>query len=141
MKKVKLHYRMLESNDADGNTEEGSTVALVTDGFAQRLLEGQKVGKVVCFLIALAALQGWNGGCHLLKAETAEKLSLQELRERIGKPVYDATEGEYRVIEAVYCPDELSAVISFTDGNEIDIEVAPCELYDADLVDLAGYVP
>ena len=69
MKKVKLHYRMLESNDADGNTEEGSTIATVTDGIAQRLLEGQKVGKVVCYLIALAALQGWNGGCHLLKAE------------------------------------------------------------------------
>ena len=69
MKKVMLHYRMLESNDADGNTEEGSTVAIVTDGIAQRLLEGQKVGKVVCFLIALAALQGWNGGCHLIRAE------------------------------------------------------------------------
>ena len=141
MKKVKLYYRMLESNNVDAATEEGETVALVTDGIAQRLLEGQKVGKVVCFLIALASLQGWNGGCHLIRAETIEKLTLQELRERVGRPVYDATEGEYRVIEAVYCPDELAAVISFTDGNEIDIEIAPCELYDVDMVDLVGYVP
>jgi len=69
VKKVKLYYRMLESNNVDAETEEGETVVLVTDGIAQRLLEGQKVGKAVCYLIALAALQGWNGGCHLLKAE------------------------------------------------------------------------
>lgn len=69
MKKVKLYYKMLESSDVGSDYEEGSTVAIVTDNIAQRLLEGQKVGKVVCFLIALAALQGWNGGCHLLKAE------------------------------------------------------------------------
>lgn len=69
MKKIKLHYRMLESNNVDAETEEGSTIAIVTDGIAQRLLEGQKVGKVVCYLIALAALQGWNGGCHLVSAE------------------------------------------------------------------------
>lgn len=69
MKKVKLFYRMLESNNVDALTEEGETVAIVTDGIAQRLLEGQKVGKVVCFLIALAAMQGWNGGCHLVRAE------------------------------------------------------------------------
>ena len=138
MKKVKLYYKMLQSSDVGSDTEEGTIEAIVTDQIAQRLLEGQKVGKVVCFLIALAALQGWNGGCHLVKAEPMEKLTLQELRERVGKPVFDETEGEYRVIEAVYCPDELSAVISFTDGNEIDIETAPCELYDVDPED---YVP
>ena len=69
MKKVKLYYRMLESNNADAETKDGTTLAIVTDGIAQRLLEGQKVGKVVCYLIALASLQGWNGGCFLLDAE------------------------------------------------------------------------
>ena len=69
MKKVKLYYRMLESNNADAETKDGTTLAIVTDGIAQRLLEGQKVGKVVCYLIALASLQGWNGGCFLLSAE------------------------------------------------------------------------
>lgn len=69
MKKVKLYYRMLQSSDVGGDTEDGSTIAIVTDNFAQRLLEGQKVSKVVCYLIALASLQGWNGGCLLLKAE------------------------------------------------------------------------
>ena len=69
MRKVKLFYRMLQSSDVGSDSEEGSTIAIVTDNFAQRLLEGQKVGKVVCYLIALAALQGWNGGCHLIRAE------------------------------------------------------------------------
>ena len=69
MKVVKLNYKMLQSSDAGADTQEGSTEALVTDAIAQRLLEGQKVGKVVCYLIALASLQGWNGGCFLLSAE------------------------------------------------------------------------
>ena len=85
MKKVKLYYRMLESNNADAETEDGTTLAIVTDGIAQRLLEGQKVGRVVCFLIALAALQGWNGGCHLLKAEEIVPLSIEGIRKRIAR--------------------------------------------------------
>lgn len=130
MKKVKLYYRMLESNDANGDTEDGSTIVTVTDGIAQRLLEGQKVGKVVCYLIALAALQGWNGGCHLLKAEEIVPLSLPELREMVGKPVFDGEEREYRVIESVYTVDELDAVIEFTDGHDIHTETASYELYE-----------
>jgi hypothetical protein len=69
MKKVRLFYRMLQSSDVGADSEEGVTEVLVTDQIAQRLLEGHKVGKAVCFLIALASLQGWNGGCLLLKAE------------------------------------------------------------------------
>ncbi len=130
MKKVKLYYRMLESNNVDAATEEGETVALVTDGIAQRLLEGQKVGKVVCYLIALASLQGWNGGCHLIKAEEIAPLSLPKLREMVGKPVYDGDEREYRVIESVYQVDELDAVIEFTDGHDIHTETASYELYE-----------
>ena len=75
MKKVKLYYKMLQSSDVGSDTEEGTIEAIVTDQIAQRLLEGQKVGKVVCFLIALASLQGWNGGCHLLKAEEIAEAS------------------------------------------------------------------
>lgn len=132
MKKVKLYYRMLESNDADGNTKEGSTVALVTDGFAQRLLEGQKVGKVVCYLIALAALQGWNGGCHLLRAEPIEALTLSELREMVGNPVYDKRVSEWRVIDYVHQVDELEATIEFTDGCELNTETDDFVLYEVD---------
>ena len=69
MKKVKLYYRMLQSSDVGGEYEDGSTIAVVTDNIAKRLLEGEHVGKVVCYLIALAFLQDWNGGCLLLKAE------------------------------------------------------------------------
>ena len=76
MKKVKLYYRMLQSSDVGSDTEEGTTEAIVTDQIAQRLLEGQKVGKVVCYLIALASLQGWNGGCHLLKAEEVAEVAV-----------------------------------------------------------------
>ena len=101
MKKVKLYYRMLESNNADAETKDGTTLAIVTDGIAQRLLEGQKVSKVVCYLIALASLQGWSGGCHLVKAEEIVPLSLPELRERSGLTVYDGLERVYRVVNGV----------------------------------------
>lgn len=69
MKKVKVFYRMLQSGDKGADSQDGTTEVMVTDQIAQRLLEGQKVCKVVCFLIALASLQGWNGGCFLLSAE------------------------------------------------------------------------
>ena len=69
MKVVKLNFKMLQSSDKGADSQDGTTEVMVTDQIAQRLLEGQKVGKVVCYLIALASLQGWNGGCLLLSAE------------------------------------------------------------------------
>ena len=130
MKKVKLYYRMLESNNADAETEDGTTLAIVTDGIAQRLLEGQKVGRVVCFLIALAALQGWNGGCHLLKAEDIVPLTVDELRGMIGLTVYDGLERAYRVIEDVDDVDELCTIIHFTDEYDLNTETETYELYE-----------
>lgn len=122
MKKVKLYYRMLQSSDAGSDGEEGSTIAVVTDNIAQRLLEGQKVGKVVCYLIALASLRGWNGGCLLLKSEELKPLTIPELREMVGQPVYDSFNKLYRVIDTIDDVDELSCVIYFSDDYEIDAE-------------------
>jgi len=122
MKKVKLYYRMLQSSDAGSDGEEGSTIAVVTDNIAQRLLEGQKVGKVVCYLIALASLRGWNGGCLLLKSEELKPLTPSELLLMEGKPVYDRCNEVYRVIDTVADVDELCSEICFTDGYEVDTE-------------------
>ena len=122
MKKVKLYYKMLQSSDVGSESEEGSTIAVVTDNIAQRLLEGQKVGKVVCYLITLASLRGWNGGCLLLNAEELKPLTISELREKVGQPVYDSFNKLYRVIETIDDVDELSCVIYFTDDYEIDAE-------------------
>lgn len=122
MKKVKLYYRMLQSSDTGSDSEDGSTIAIVTDNIAQRLLEGQKVGKVVCYLIALASLRGWNGGCLLLKAEELKPLKPSELLLMKGKPVFDSFNKLYRVIDAIDDVDELSCAIYFTDDYEIEPE-------------------
>lgn len=122
MKKVKLYYRMLQSSDTGSDSEDGSTIAIVTDNIAQRLLEGQKVGKVVCYLIALASLRGWNGGCLLLKAEELKPLTPSELLLMEGKPVFDRRYDVYRVIDSVTDVDELCSEICFTDGYETDTD-------------------
>ena len=70
MRKVWLKYEMKRSGDVDSAV--GQTVVLVTDSIAEQLLEGRKVGKVVCYLIAMASIQGYDGGCFLLGAEPAE---------------------------------------------------------------------
>ena len=67
MKKVRLKYEMKMSGGA--NSAVGHTEVLVTEGIAEQLLEGRKVGKVVCYLIAMASIQGYEGGCFLLGAE------------------------------------------------------------------------
>ncbi|MPM26399.1 hypothetical protein SDC9_72900 [bioreactor metagenome] len=71
MKKVRLKYEMKRSGGADSAI--GHTDVLVTDSIAEQLLEGRKVGKVVCYLIAMASIQGYDGGCFLLDAEPAEE--------------------------------------------------------------------
>ena len=134
MKKVKLYYRMRKSSDAGSDYEDGSTIAVVTDNIAQRLLEGQKVGKVVCYLIALASLRGWEGGCLLLKAEELKPLTISELQGMAGQPVYDSFNGLYRVIDSLEDVDELSCMIYFTDNYEIDAE-------NSDLYELLAEAP
>ena len=121
MKKVKLYYEMRKSDDVGSDSEDGSTIAIVTDNIAQRLLEGQKVGMVVCYLIALASLQGWNR-CFLLKAEELKPLTPSELLLMEGKPVFDRRYDVYRVIDSVTDVDELCSEICFTDGYEADTE-------------------
>ena len=71
MKKVRLKYEMKRSGGADSAI--GHTEVIVTDSIAEQLLEGRKVGKVVCYLIAMASIQGYDGGCFLLDAELAEE--------------------------------------------------------------------
>ena len=134
MKKIKLYYRMRQSSDAGSDYEDGSTIAVVTDNIAQRLLEGQKVGKVVCYLIALASLRGWDGGCLLLKAEKLKPLTIEELRGMAGQPVYDSFNKLYRVIDTVDDVDELSWASCFTDGYEISAE-------NSDLYELLAEAP
>ena len=59
---------------------------------------------------------------QLQREEQPQPLTLDEIKERDGKPVYDAGCCAWRVISDVEYVDELCSIVHFTDEESINLE-------------------
>lgn len=65
----------------------------------------------------------------LLRETEPNPLTVEQIKEREGKPVYDAGGCAWRIVEGVEYVDELCSIVHFTDSDSVNLEDHPLALY------------